>query len=270
LWALLQAGGFGILLFAEVSSATPFVVVWGAAAALSGLYGVLSARALPALRGALRWLREQLHLSGFFVSEYMAVLGAAQIAMLLIGAIGEVSDVGSLRGGFVLLGPLSVVFFASLFFATPEIVRRRALPQHTHVKSAVGLSGVLLVATTVWGGLVLQLPDSVGRELLGEAWTGARSVLPALIGVQAAVAATVGPACVMRAFGAARETFRLSLILAPLLLLFAVAGVRLNGAEGAALGLMVAQSIPVALYWARMLKVTSADAPSRAAEPQRA
>jgi O-antigen/teichoic acid export membrane protein len=271
LWGVLLAGGVFLLLFADVSSVAVFVLVWGAAAVVAGVLGVFGAKALPAPRGALRWLREQLHLSGFFVSEYMAVFGSIQIAMLLVGAIGEVSDVGSLRGGFVLLGPLTVMFFGIAFFATPEIVRRKALPQRHHLTWAVGVSGAFLSATLVWGGIVLQLPDAAGRELLGDAWAGARDVLPGLIGVQIAVAAALGPACVLRAFGAVRETIRLNLLLAPLLLLFAVIGVQLDGAEGAAIGFMIAQLVPVPLFWSRLLRVTAANTPYRsAAEPQRA
>jgi O-antigen/teichoic acid export membrane protein len=271
LWAILQAGGLSLLLFADVSSAALFVVVWGAAAALSAVFGATTVRAVPAVRGALRWFREQLHLSRFFVSEYVAVMGAVQVALLVVGVLGDVADVGALRGGFVLLGPISVVFFGLTFFATPEIARRRALPQRTHLMSAAALSGSLLLATVVWGGAVLKLPDSAGRELLGDAWNGGRDVLPALIALQVAVAVAIGPACVMRAFGAARETFVLALVLAPLLLSFAAVGARLDGAVGAAAGLAIAQWIPVPLWWVRLFKVTNQGrAPAVAVEADQA
>jgi hypothetical protein len=261
LWAALQGAGVALLLFTDVSSAALFVAVWGAGAAVAAFYGIVSAQAYPVPRRAFRWLRDQLHMSGFFISEYVAVAGAIQLAMLFVAIIGEVSDVGAIRGGFVLLGPLSVIFFGSTFFAVPELVRRRMLPPRHHLKAAAALSGSLLLATLLWGGLLLQIPDELGRELLGEAWVGGRAVVPALIALQAGVALAIGPVCVMRAFGAARQTMEMGLLLAPLLLLFAIVGVRLDGAEGAALGLAIAQWIPVAVWWARMRKVLSAGPP---------
>ena len=166
-WGVLQIGGVGVLLFTGVSSVAVFVFVWGAAAGVAALYGIVRTRALPAVRGTRRWVGQQLDLSGFFVAEFTAATGSFQAAFLLVGAIGEVADVGSLRGAQVLLGPLNVAFYGFTFFATPELVRRKALPRRTHVASAFALSGSLLTLTLVWGTLLLQPPDGAGRELLG-------------------------------------------------------------------------------------------------------
>jgi O-antigen/teichoic acid export membrane protein len=258
LWGALQIGGVGVLLLADVSSVAVFVFVWGAAAGVAALYGIVRTRALPAVRGTRRWVSQQLDLSGFFVAEYTAATGSFQAAFLLVGAIGEVADVGSLRGAQVLLGPLNVAFYGFTFFATPELVRRKALPRRTHVASAFALSGSLLTLTLVWGTLLLQLPDGAGRELLGDAWDGARSAVPAMTAWSAGIAATVGPVCVLRAFGAAREIFRLSLLLGVLLLSLGVIGATQGGADGAALGFAIAQWLVFPLAWARMLHVIGA------------
>jgi O-antigen/teichoic acid export membrane protein len=259
LWGVLQIGGVSVLLFADVSSAAVFVFVWGAAAGVAALYGMTRTKALPSARGTRRWVGEQLHLSGFFVAEYTAATGSFQAAFLLVGAIGEVADVGSLRGAQVLLGPLNVAFYGFTFFATPELVRRKALPRRTHVASAFALSGLLLTLTLVWGILLLQLPDAAGRELLGDAWDGARSVVPAMTVWAAGIAATVGPVCVLRAFGAAREIFRLAFLLGMLLLSLGLLGATQGGADGAALGFAIAQWLVSPLCWARMLHVIAAE-----------
>jgi O-antigen/teichoic acid export membrane protein len=259
LWGVLQIGGVAVLLFADVSSVAVFVIVWGAAAGVAALYGMVRTKVLPAARGTRRWVREQLHLSGFFVAEFTLATGSFQVAFLLVGAIGEVADVGSLRGAQVLLGPLNVAFYGFTFFAVPELVRRRALPRRTHVASALALSASLLTLTLVWGVLLLQLPEAGGRQLLGDAWEGARPVMPVMTAWAAAVAASVGPICVLKAFGAARELFRLSLLLGTLLLSLGVLGAAEGGAEGAALGFAIAQWLLVPLAWTRMLTLIPED-----------
>ncbi len=260
LWGVLQLGGVSVLLLADVATVAVFVAVWGAAAGVAALYGIVQSHAIPRMHGLLRWLGEQLHVSGFFLAESVLVLGTFQIALLLVGVIGGISDVGSLRGAQVLLGPLNVVFFGTWSFALPEIARRRARPPRNHAAAAMAVSGTLTVLTLAWAALLLLLPDAAGRELLGEAWSGSRDVVPAMAANLAGVAATLGPACVLKAFGAGWEVFRLSLFLAALLLPFGVIGASASGAEGAALGFALAQWIPLPLWWVRMFKVTAAGA----------
>jgi O-antigen/teichoic acid export membrane protein len=256
IWGVLQLGGAGLLLYGDVANASVFVAVWGAAAAVAAFYGIFQSGFVPRARGMIRWVREQLHLSGFFVAEYTVVMGTFQITLLLVGVIGEVSDVGSLRAAQVLLGPLSVLGYGMWLFAFPEIARRRALPQRSHVTYALALSGSLFLATLIWGALLLQLPDAAGRQVLGDAWEGGRAVVPAMIATLAGIAATLGPACVVKAFGAARDMLRMSVLLAALLLPLGLIGASRGGAEGAALGFAIAQWIPLPFWWARMLKVT--------------
>jgi O-antigen/teichoic acid export membrane protein len=263
LWGVLQMGGVGALLFAGLSSAAVFVVVWGTAAGLAALYAIVRSEALPAVRGMRRWVREQLHLSGFLVAEYTVVMGTFQIALLLVGVIGAVADVGSLRGAQVLLGPLNVAFFGFTFFAVPELVRRRARPRRTQVSYAAALSGSLFAVTLAWGGLLLLLPDGAGRELLGDAWGGARAAVPAMTAWMAAIAASIGPISILRAFGAGWEIFRLSLLLGATVLSLGVLGAAEGGAEGAAVGFAVAHWLLLPLAWVRMFSVIASEAKAR-------
>ena len=263
-WGVLQLGAAALLLWTDTPTATLFVAAWGAAAGVAALDGMVRSRLTPSFGNAVHWLRTHFDLSRYFVAEYLAVMGAFQIAILVVGTIGGVDDVGALRGAQVLLGPLNILMFGIVSFSIPELVRRKREPVRRLVLYSLGLSGVLFFGTLVWSGLILALPESVGRQLLGDAWDGARAVLPAMAVTMAGVGAGIGAACMLRALGAVRETFRQSILLAPLLLVFGVVGVWKGGAAGAALGFAIAQWIPVPLWWVRMVRTT------RRAERERA
>ena len=253
-WGVLQLGAAAALLLTDIPSATLFVATWGAAAGVAAADGLVRDRTRPAFRTAFRWLRAHFDLSRFFVGEYLAIMGAFQVAILLVGVIGGVDDVGALRAAQVLLGPLNILMFAIVSFSIPELVRRKSEPPRRLVLYALGLSGFHFLGTLIWSALLLALPDSAGRQLLGDAWEGGREVLPAMAVTMAAVGAAIGAACMLRALGAVRETFRQSMLLAPLLLVFGLVGVWQGGAKGAAIGFAIAQWIPVPLWWLRLVR----------------
>jgi O-antigen/teichoic acid export membrane protein len=254
-WAVLQFAAVVWLLYADTSSAGPFVLAWGGAAVGAALYGVAQTRTLPALGSALRWIRAQIHLSGFFVAEYLTVLGSVQVAFLIVGAIAGIDAVGALRGATVVLGPLNILTFGAFAFSVPELVRRRGLPLKRHVQLAGLISGTLVFAVAVWSALMLLLPTSAGVELLGDTWHGARSVLAPMALLIAGTAACLGPLCSLRAFGAARESFFVGVLVATLLLALGTMGVALDGARGAAVGFAIAQWTAVPVIWTVMIKV---------------
>jgi O-antigen/teichoic acid export membrane protein len=255
LWTVVQLGGVAWLLHTGTSTAAPFVFAWGGAALAAAAYGIVQARGLPLVRSAPRWVREQLYLSRFFVAEYLTVLGAFQVALVVVAAIAGVAAVGAIRGATVVLGPLNILLFAAFAFAVPELVRRRHLALRTHVRIAGAVSGTLVAGVFVWAALMLLIPSSAGVEILGDTWHDARSVLAPVAVSLAGVAAALGPICTLKAYGAARETFRLGVLVATLLLLLGTIGVVLGDAEGAAIGFAVAQWLAVPVVWQRMLAV---------------
>ena len=267
-WAVLQLGAVAWLLYGDTSSAGPFVLAWGGAAVGAALYGIAQTRALPAFGSALRWMREHTDLSWFYVAEYLATLGSLQLALLIIGAIAGVDAVGALRGAAVVLGPLNILTFGAFAFSVPELVRRRGLPLQRHVQLAGLISGTLLVAVALWSTVMLVLPTSAGVELLGDTWLAARAVLAPTALLIAGTAACLGPLCTLRAFGAARQSFLVSLLVATLLLTLGTIGVMVDEAEGAAVGFATAQWTAVPVIWivmVRTVRARQAAAPAGAA-----
>ena len=252
-WIALQAVGIGTLLLLDVETVLPFVAVWGGAAVLSALLGVLQNGSAPTLRTARWWFTGHREVSTPSLANSLATMGTTQIAFVLIAALGAVEDVGALRAAQTLLGPLNIIGFAASAFAVPEIVRRRLSPGGL-VRAAAGISVLLVVVDVCWGAVLLLLPDRVGAFLLGETWESARSVLPGLVLFACCLSAAVGAGAVMRALNRSNLLLRASIVLGPLIVGLAAAGVLLDGATGAAAGFAVAAGLVVPVTWLLMLR----------------
>jgi O-antigen/teichoic acid export membrane protein len=252
IWTVLQFGALAALLWAGVRDPAALVAAWGltgwAAAALAVHWG----GGPPSLRRSREFVHRSHDLARYLVAEWLTVLGAAQLALLMVGVIGTVADVGSLRAAQTLLGPLTILVVATFGFLVPEIVRRPQLSPARLRAVAAGVSGLLSVLTLACGALLLALPEDVGRALLGEVWPGARSTLLAMTLWMVGAALGVGPITVLRARGRPRASFTVNLLIGVLLLICTPIGFALAGAPGAAAGFAVANLVPVPLFWTQM------------------
>ncbi|GAB4082296.1 oligosaccharide flippase family protein [Modestobacter muralis] len=252
-WIVLQAVGIGTLLLLGVDTVLPFVAVWGGAAVLSALVGVAQNRSAPTLRTARWWFTGHREVSTPSLANSLATMGSTQIAFVLIAALGAVEDVGAMRAAQTLLGPLNIIGFAASAFAVPEIVRRRLSPGGL-VRAAAGISLLLVVVDLCWGAVLLLLPERAGVFLLGETWPSARAVLPWLIAFICLVSAATGAGAVMRALNRSNLLLRASIVLGPLIVGLAAAGVLLDGATGAAIGFAVAAGLVIPVTWLLMVQ----------------
>jgi O-antigen/teichoic acid export membrane protein len=239
-WALHVAG---------TDTAGDLIAVWGAAATIAGVGASIVERVGPSMRHALSWLRSQGDLSYRYVGEFVAVTGALQITMFSVVAAAGLTAVGALRGGFLLFGPVLVIFQGSMLVFIPESVRilNRST---TAFRRAINLLDLGLIATTATWGLLLEfLPDQVGDALLGSSWEGASVlVIPLTImfaGSGVKTAATVG----LRALGAAQTSLRARLIEAVLTVVGGTLGAILGGASGAAWWLAGTFWVEAAIWW---------------------
>ena len=252
-WIVLQAAGIAVLLLEGVDTVLPFVAVWGGAAVVSALVGIAQNGAAPSLRGAGAWFSGHREVSLPSLANALATMGTTQVAFVLVAALGDVADVGSLRAAQTLLGPLNIIGFAASSFAVPEIIRRQLSPAGL-VRAAAALGLLLVVVDALWGAVLLLLPDRAGEFLLGETWQSARSTLPALVVFTCCIGAAVGAGAVMRALNRSNLLVWASVVLGPLIIACAAAGVLLDGATGAATGFAVAAALAAPVSWALMLR----------------
>ena len=253
LWVLLWASAFAVLIGLGADSVVFFIAAWGGCALIAGLFGVRQARTWPRPLTTKRWLIDHRDVGAPSLANTLAILGAMQLAFLLIAALGGVEDVGALRASQTLLGPLNIVGFALSSFAVPEIVRRN-LGMRGLLLVAAALGGVMVLGALVWGGILLLLPDAAGEELLGQTWDSAQTTLPGLILNSAAIGATAGATAVMRALNRVRSAFWVSVMLGPLVLICSLVGVQLDGARGAANGFGLAAAIVVIPCWVLLVR----------------
>ncbi len=265
-WGVVQVGLVAAFIALDRQSAATLLLGWGGAAFLVALLGMRQFRGRPKLRTSLRWVGEQRDLLKYYLASFLAIMGASQITLLLIAGLGSPADVGALRAAQVVLGPLNLMTYALQAFAVPEIARRRPGGRRG-LQVAMVLSGVLVLASLVWGIAAVALPDRVGVFLLGDTWTSAEEVLPAtLVGV-VTIAVAFGANTLLVALGYAKETFRINAMLAPGFLLFGLTGLELGGAAGAALGLSLAQVVVAPALWWRAVVLMRRGTSSPAERP---
>lgn len=248
-WAVVQFGAMGVLLGVGVHRTWPFVLAWGAAATAAALLGLVQLGVRPVLRGAVSWVRGQLDLTGYLFAEYLLGAGSAQGSILLVGAVGSVGDVGSLRAAQVLLGPVGILTTAVATFTLPEVSRRTALSASGRNLIARGLSAFAVVVSLTYGAVLLLIPDALGQELLGVTWTGAHVVLLPMTVFSAMAGACTGPSIVIYAAGLTRRTFALQVVAAPVVIVAVVGGLLLDGVVGAAWGMAVSEAVMAPLWF---------------------
>ncbi|RKR73552.1 hypothetical protein [Frondihabitans australicus] len=253
IWTVLWALAFAVLIALHIDMAAVYFLAWGLTGVAAAVYGIRQAGARPALGRARLWLLGHRDISVPSFANTLSAMGAIQVGFLIIASIGGVEVVGALRASQTLLGPLNIIGFALSAFAVPEIVRRD-LRARGLILAAVGLSGVLVVAAAAWGAILLLLPDSVGRELLGDTWSGTRTTMPGLVLYYCSIVATTGATAVMKALNRMRSVLLTSVILGPLVLAFSVVGVIVQGDRGAAEGFGLAAAVVIVPCWILLVR----------------
>lgn len=243
LWTALEFGALATMIWVGVTHVGPFILAWGGSATVAAVVGMLMLRSTPRVRGCVAWLLGQRKLTGYLLAEHILGEGLAQVAILLVGVVGSSADVGSLRAGQVLLGPLNVLVTAISVFGIPEIARRSDMTARARRRFCWALSAVVTVVCIGYATPVLLLPDSLGRHLFGDTWNGAQTVLLAMCALYLAVAVGVGPGVTLYGMGRARATFGLNLLKAPILLVTLSLGIWHSGAVGAAWAIALTEAL---------------------------
>nr|MDQ6928833.1 hypothetical protein [Actinomycetota bacterium] len=249
LWLVLQATAFtGVLLLAKPTPAL-LLGAWGLAATLAAIIGPIQLAVVPNPARSVRWLRDHLDLGARYVIDYFAIVGSVQVTVYGLAVSGGLSESGAFRGAQLLLGPLTMLFFAALSAAVPEGVRMRA---HSggHLRSMCGRLAVGLPAIGVAFVLILlAIPDNIGIRVMGPTWNGARSlVLP--LGLATAATGVLDAAnSGLRALADARRGLHARLLMLPFTLVGGLGGALTGDAHTAAIGLLAANIIGGTIWW---------------------
>ncbi|MFD7630892.1 hypothetical protein ACFV7Q_33545 [Streptomyces sp. NPDC059851] len=242
-------------LLAQPEGAPPgrLVLVWGLSALPALGLGLLLLR--PYVRGARADLRPYLrrgHLGQRFVVEFAVGNGSSQLAVLGLGVFGTPLAVGALRGATTLFGPLNVLFNSANAFGPPVVGRA---PGKRGVLRLTLLMGVALaVLGAGWAAVLYALPDTLGRQLLGDTWGAAAALLPAT-GAQYAVMGLGTCALLTLRVLDPKATLSLQVVFSLLSVAFLLGGYAAFGVAGAAWGLAAGSALKAAAGWLRAARL---------------
>lgn len=249
-WAVVQVAAVLALVYTDTATVGPLVLAWGGAAAAAALLGLRQARTIPQPQKTTKWIKEHRSLSGVLLVEFVTVQGCQQAVLLLVGAIASLEAIGALRGGQLLLGPITILQVAAFSFAVPELSRRKAqLTERGWMLSCLGVSAVVTVLGFIWGGIWLLMPDSIGSAVLGDTWEGTKDVLWPMVMAQLAGNLGHGTAAGFIGMDRAKTSLLLNSIFGPVNLVLGVLGGYLAGAEGAAWGFAAAFWLLLPFWW---------------------
>lgn len=271
LWTAVMLAG---LLLAPTSDAGVWlpITVWGGSGLLSALYGLVLLDSVPRFNGCVQWAVAQRRLTGYLLAEYALSQGLAQWGILMVGVWGTAAGVGALRAAQVLLGPMNILGAAAFMFAVPEVARRVGMSPAAKGQFALTVSAALGGVAVIYSTALLLLPNGVGEQLLGDTWTGARSVLVPTCLLTVAAAAAAGPVATLYGMGRARTTLAVNLIRAPMLVIGLMVAIPIWDASGAAWVLALVEVVLLPVWFLRLRRELSrpASGGSVATENQRA
>lgn len=248
-WTVVQFAALGVLIATGATGLFGLILAWGLSATLASVVGMILLRSVPRPWEGFAWLVETPKLTGYLLAEYVLGLGASQVGILLVGVIAAAEAVGSLRAAQTLLGPLGILGAACFSFTVPEIARRPHLTPAQRRLAGHLVSIAMGVVTAAYVGILLVIPDWLGRELFADSWAGAQSVLLAL-GLSSLFSALAnGIAGVLYGLGRAEVTFRINLMKAPVIVVAVIGGTLWHGAVGAAWGMALAELFVLPLWY---------------------
>lgn len=251
-WAVAEV----VLLLVAFSSGTPslsvLVACWVIGGAIAALVGVVQIGVVPRPAHPLRWLRAHGRVAWPLVTSELLTQAPAQVVYLLLPLVAGVAELGLLRAAYVFFGPMGVLNSGASMLALPHAVtirRQGAVP-------ALGrrVSGMLAGVSCIWACVVVLLPDSVGRAVVGVSWDDSLTTR-VLLGLSlVAEAVLVGQVAALSALRDTRRLARIRTLSAPITIGGSLVLAALFGAPGAAGGFAIGYWAAAALAFTLLLR----------------
>ncbi len=242
-----------VLVLTGLDTPLALIIAWAVSANVAALIGIRQMGIAPRPSAARGWLREQRDLGRPLLGDRMATNGVAELAPYAIGTIAGLPAIGAIRAAQLLLGPFGVIFQGISLISLPEAVRMAASPRQRLLPATIVFTAGLVILALATGLALSLLPDSIGRELLGQTWTSARETLLPYTLVLAGSMFGAGPNVGLRALPAAIESLRVGIVRSVLLLTGTLVGASVGAAPGAALGMAAGQWIGNGVSWAQFI-----------------
>lgn len=249
-WAVAMVAAIALLKRSDVYSVVTFTLGWAGAGCFAAALGVLQLKIVPSGPiAALRWLRSHRDIAPRFLAEFAVSAGVSNLTFFAIGGIAGLGELGHLRAGEIVLGPLNVLFAGVGLVATAEGVRLLHASPRRFVHGCRWLSLVLAGGVLAWGAMILLVPRSIGEFVLRANWDSGRSLVPPLLIAYVGYASSFGASIGLHCLAAATRSLRAKCIDGVLLFCLGLGGAYLAGATGVAWGFCVAWSLRSVNAW---------------------
>lgn len=253
LWLVLVVVGVVVLAALHAQSLFGFIAVWAGTGALAGmatrpLFGV-------SVRPDVTWVREKWFFAWRYLVSYASTQGGALVGGAVIVAVAGARALGGIQGALLLVRPFMTVQSGAIAAGVSDIARASADPSAVR-RRAVRIS---LLAGGLAGGnaaVILLMPSSLGRLVLGDSWAAAQPLL-AGTSVQILVLGLVtGARSGLLGLRAIDQAMRIDVPVTFFSLLAVVTGVVIAGAQGAVWGNAGVQIVSASVWWAMFWRYT--------------
>lgn len=257
-WTVLQVGFLAVAITMDGGAAS-LLLAWAAAGNVAALLGLWQARTWVGGPRSLRpWLRRHRELWPFFVLDNLVYQATNLVLIVVISLATTLSQVGGFRAAMTLYAPLAIIGRGIVGVAVPELARRQGDPMAVR-RASLAIAWMLTPLAIVWAGLMLLIPDDVGRALLGDSWELAEPLI-FLGGAATAVSLfTVGTVVGIRALGAGRDGLTARLAVSALVLVVSAIGAVADGAHGVLTALALSAPFQIATWWWLLVKASRRD-----------
>ncbi|HVU91843.1 MAG TPA: hypothetical protein VHC23_06395, partial [Jatrophihabitans sp.] len=202
-----------------------------------------------AVRLGLAWLRFTWSFSWRYLISYSATQGAALVGSSAVGALSGTRALGAVQGTILLARPYGTFQIAAVAAGVGEISRGRGDTREVR-RQGLRISGLTTTVAALNTAVMLVLPGSLGRLVLGDTWQQARPLLLAT-GVQLICLGVItGARAGLLGSRMIRKAMVIDVVSTVLLLGATVAGASADGARGALWGVAAAQGVLGVVWWA--------------------
>jgi O-antigen/teichoic acid export membrane protein len=209
------------------------------------------------VRFGFAWLRYTWPFSWRYLISYVSTQSGALGAASAVGAIAGARPLGGVQGALLLVRPF-MTFQIAVIAASVGHVTRSLEGAAAAIRGYVGKVTLLTTGVAAVNVVVmLVLPDSIGKAILGDSWSVAQPLLFAT-GVQILLLAVMtGPRAGLLGMRAIRKVMMIDIAMTALIFAASIVGAEINGALGAIWGVAAVLAAITAVMWATFLASTS-------------
>jgi O-antigen/teichoic acid export membrane protein len=182
-WTALLVVAVGLRVVGRLDAVT-LVALWASGAVVGTVILAVSLRVAPKVSGSLAWARESWRMRIHLVGGGLVAGASVPITAGIVALVAGPEIAGGVAGAALLMAPVnSLVAWLSLTLLARAAVVAEGRKAALFLKAGLGTAAL----TLLWGLVLLAVPESLGRILLGDTWLFVAQGVP-VIGLQYAVA----------------------------------------------------------------------------------